>query len=664
MGPRSVPLLPLLLALLGRSDAGRAEGCDLQPVTEEPPIIISYVTSTVPRGCISNSSMNTGHEVHVLSVKWSKDSPVPLMVTVTPRANPCSRPAVLILLCSHCFATVTSPCSNLVIHTDAHLSPETIRAPNPEPPVVSSEKQLLTWALDKYKGITSYSELHDPRRVLLYLGEDAHSPPECIPQEHFNAILNLETEVFFYGVKGCSRSDAQSTRAAHIIHLQSEPSSPITEVNLTVDCPGNSVGSQMLILQGKANFSWSLSLKCNINFLVSGKYKLLPLVSTLITGQLLPDTEQDLIATAFEKNYSVIASYSAIPASTHISLEIQGHEMVNMPVTTTPLVITQPPDLPHQVLLTLKPWKCTDETMEIIIIRSYLEPIKDVVNITLRDISCQAEKNATHFMLKSPLSHCGTSLEGRGYANNELILSLAKDAVFRSVRVGFQCEIPRELFLRLFPTAAFEAPQTELEINKEAFVQASMRWMDHPADLQLKECWLVASGREPVLLVQGGEARGAGVAVLEGPPSSLGRKVWRFRFTYTIPEGGHIPFSAILKCKAGLQNDTIFEKVLEVTVKDAWRPLSYRGLGLAAVLGITFGAFLIGALLTAGLWYIYSHTPGFQHGASLGEQQHQPQHRQHPEHPLLHQQHGLTPPGPPEPAQPPANGLGDPPQCH
>lgn len=80
-----------------------------------------------------------------------------------------------------------------------------------------------------------------------------------------------------------------------------------------------------------------------------------------------------------------------------------------------------------------------------------------------------------------------------------------------------------------------------------------MRWMDHPADLQLKECWLLAAGREPLLLLQGGEARGAGVAVLEGPPSSHGRKVWRFRFTYTVPEGRHIPFSAILKCKAGLQ---------------------------------------------------------------------------------------------------------------
>ncbi|XP_058709695.1 endoglin isoform X1 [Poecile atricapillus] len=662
MGPRSVPLLPLLLALLGRPDPGRAEGCDLQPVAEEAPITLSYATSTVPRGCVSNSSMDTAHEVHVLSVKWSKASPVPLKVTVTPGADACRRPAVLILLCTRCSATITSPCSNLIIHTDAHLSPETIRAPNPEPSMVSSEGKLLTWVLDTYGGITSYSELQDPRSVQLHLGEDARSPPECTPQEHFNAALHLETEVFFHGVKGCSRSDTQSTRAAHIIHLQSEPSSPIREVNLSLSCPDNYAGNQILILQSKVNFTWSLFLKCPIQLMVSGSYKMVSLFPMLFPGELLPDTEQDLIAKAFEKNYSVIASYSAIPASTHISLEIQGHEMVEMPVATTPT--PQPPDLPHQVLLTLKPWKCTDETMEIVIIRSYLEPIKDVVNITLRDISCQAEKNATHFMLKSPLNHCGTSLEGRGYANNELILSLAKDAVLRSVRVGFQCEIPRELFLRLFPTAAFEAPQTELEINKEAFVQASMRWMDHPADLQLKECWLVASGREPVLLVQGGEARGAGVVVLEGPPSSHGRKIWRFRFTYTVPEGGHMPFSAILKCKAGLQNDTIFEKVLEVTVKDAWRPLNYRGLGLPAVLGITFGAFLIGALLTAGLWYIYSHTPGFQHGASLGEQQHQPQHRQHPEHPLLHQQHGLTSPGHPEPTKPPADGLGDPLQCH
>lgn len=80
-----------------------------------------------------------------------------------------------------------------------------------------------------------------------------------------------------------------------------------------------------------------------------------------------------------------------------------------------------------------------------------------------------------------------------------------------------------------------------------------MRWDDYPADLQLKECWLVAPGTEPLLLVQANKAQSSSVAVLEEPPGSRARKVWRFRFTYAVPEGGHVPFSATLKCKAGLQ---------------------------------------------------------------------------------------------------------------
>lgn len=80
-----------------------------------------------------------------------------------------------------------------------------------------------------------------------------------------------------------------------------------------------------------------------------------------------------------------------------------------------------------------------------------------------------------------------------------------------------------------------------------------MRWDDYPADLQLKECWLVAAGTEPLLLVQANKAQSSSVAVLEEPPGSRARKVWRFRFTYAVPEGSHVPFTAALKCKAGLQ---------------------------------------------------------------------------------------------------------------
>ncbi|NXT24889.1 EGLN protein, partial [Syrrhaptes paradoxus] len=553
--------------LVFHPEPGRAEGCDLQPVTAKLPITLSYTTSTVLRGCVSSSSLHTGHEVHVLSIQWSKVSrgvPAhchPSTVTL-PR-----HPSTVTPQC-HCRTGIPalSPCTAALSPQDAHLGPKTTVALGPEPSMATSEEQLLAWTRGAYGGITSYSELRDPRWVQLLLGEDAGSPPDCVPQERFNAALHLKTEVVFHGVKGCSRGDAQSTRAAHIVRLQPEPSFPVTEVNLSLSCPEGAVSNQILILQSRLNLTWSFSFNnCHIQFLVSGNYKIASISPALHSGELLPDTEQGLIAKAFEKNYSVIASYSVIPTSTHISLEMQEHETIRRaPPTPTPPAPTAD-SLPHVLLLMLQPWKCTDETMEIVIARSHLEPIKDVVNITLRDISCQAEKNATHFMLRTPLNDCGTSLKVRGQANNELILNLAKGAVLRSVRVAFQCKIPRELFLRLFPTADFKVPQTELELNKEAFVQV--------------------------------------------PPAPHGAGGGSSHPRASIPDCVCPPGSPHFSPQPPpLQNNTIFEKILEVTVKDSWRPPNNHGLGLAAVLGITFGAFLIGALLTAGLWYIYSHT--------------------------------------------------------
>ncbi|KAM8796654.1 endoglin [Eudromia elegans] len=612
--PRShaPPALLLLLVLLCcapvHAEPGSATGCELQPVPTAPLVTLSYTTSTVPRGCVSSSSLQTAQEVHVLSVSAAQGSAFLLRVSAARRTGGCARQAVLVLHCARCSVTIASPCPNLLVRTNAVVSPG-VNVSSLELPEAAGEQELLRWAQDVYGGVTSYSELQEPRWVLLHLGEDGGSPVQCVPRARFEAAPHLEAEVVYRAVRGCSSGPAESARAAHIVHVQPDRSSAITEVNVSLNCAKVAGDNQILILQSRLNLTWSLSVNnCHIQFLASGTYRIVDMSTELLQGQALPDTEQGLVAKAFEKNYRVIASYSSIPLSSRVTMEIREREVSREPPTTPVPTLPGPEMLSHRLLLTLQPWKCTDDTMEIVIARSHLEPIKDVVNITLRDTRCQAERNATHFTLRAPLARCGTSLQSRGRAHNELLLSLARGSSLRSVAVPFECEIPRELFLRLFPTAAFEAPHTELEVNKEAYLQASMRWEDYPAELQLQECRLAAPGAEPLLLVVADKAQGAGVAVLEGSPSSRARKVWRLRFTYAVPEGGRVPFSASLTCKAGLQNTTIFEKVLEVTVKDVWRPQNNRGLGLAAVLGITFGAFLIGALLTAGLWYIYSHT--------------------------------------------------------
>ncbi|NXW56204.1 EGLN protein, partial [Eurystomus gularis] len=595
-------------SLVFHPDSGRAEGCNLQPVTTEPPITLSYTTSMVPRGCVSSSSRGTSHEVHILVIEWSKGCLPGLTLTCILHAK--ERLSTLSPVPESGVPCLPPPQLSLQLSTqDADIDSGTTTALDIKLLMDTSKKWLQAWAQELYGGITSYSELRDPRWIRLHLGEDSSSPPDCIPQENFNAMLHLETEVFFHGTKGCSRGDAQSTRAAHIISLQPEPSSSITEVNLTLTCPESTVREQILILQSQTNPTWFLSVNnCHIQLLVSGRYELLHMSSPRIPGEHLPDTEQGLVAKAFEKNYSIIASYSAIPTSTHISLDIQEHETVRRaPVTPTPLTSTTI-SMPNMLLGTLQPWKCTDETMEIIIARAHLQLIKDVVNITLRDFRCQAEKNATHFMLKTPLSHCGTLLEGRDQAKNELILSLTNGTVLWNVRVAFQCNIPRELFLRLFPTAAFEGPQTELEVNKEVFVQVPPPpWCQAGGG----QCNPPSPHDATTMLVPTIDSSLVGLSHAAGWVGPI-----QDRHPKT-PDCMGPPSPVLLPgCGGALlspqplrpQNTTIFEKVLEVTVKDSWRPPNTRGLGLTAVLGITFGAFLIGALLTAGLWYIYSHT--------------------------------------------------------
>lgn len=50
-------------------------------------------------------------------------SAFPLNVSVVPPAHGCTRSPVLILLCARCSATVTSPCSNLLVRTVSATAP-------------------------------------------------------------------------------------------------------------------------------------------------------------------------------------------------------------------------------------------------------------------------------------------------------------------------------------------------------------------------------------------------------------------------------------------------------------------------------------------------------------------------------------------------------------
>uniref|UniRef100_A0A8D0HTD8 Endoglin n=1 Tax=Sphenodon punctatus TaxID=8508 RepID=A0A8D0HTD8_SPHPU len=189
----------------------------------------------------------------------------------------------------------------------------------------------------------------------------------------------------------------------------------------------------------------------------------------------------------------------------------------------------------------------------------------------------------------------------------QLVLTL--DSSQEKITVPFECVLPEKLFVELDRTPEFSSPSTVVEVNKVTYVQVSLRTASRPLSLVLQECSLSTLDKAPLqLLIRVDEPQEPSVQILNSPHYIHG-KIWRFSFIYRTGDQGWSPPSFTLLCRVHLQpsEGDSYEHSVEVTLKThAVQPP--QSLGMAAALGITFGAFLIGALLTAMLWYIYSHT--------------------------------------------------------
>ncbi|XP_019366092.1 PREDICTED: endoglin [Gavialis gangeticus] len=602
--------------------------CTLRPIGLNSDVQVSYTTSRTIRGCVSNSTVGKDREVHVLNVKsLTKDPFLHLSVSLERKAP--ERKVVLAIYSSKSGAVSLHSWpfkessrqdskQNGIVRAQVLIFEDGTEARQENALLSDNSEELVKWAVTTYGGITSYTELENPRHILFRLGEDASSPPDCHPQAGFNARHYLEAELLSSDVKTCT-SNEMKEKEAHILWVRGpeDPSSWVTEVNVDVSCQNGEVPQnlqRMLILQSQPNMSWLLSLQQDMQIMASGNYTL-KAIPIKVAGNNLPNTEQGLINRVLEMNYSIIASYLDIPSASNVTIRIQKCAPNDVISTTT--ATGQSVSLESKIrseLNLMKPWKCTNDSIEIAI-PSYLIPGLNlpINEVTLQDSSCKATNNGSQFVLMSLLEKCSTVVKDGIHVTDELILTLVSPP--QKIQVPFVCQIPvqdREMSLQLFHNPEFTPPSTTvLETNKVAYVQVQL-WMKDKPELEQLECQLELAGQEPLLLVKDNNPCDPTVKILQPPEPTLDRKAQRFSFIYSPGEDQRAPPTASLLCRIALQysfgNSTVLKKALKMTLQDSKFPPQNPGLGMGAVLGITFGAFLIGALLTAALWYIYSHT--------------------------------------------------------
>ncbi|XP_007942491.1 endoglin [Orycteropus afer afer] len=630
MDRSSLPLVVAFLLAISSTSLAETVHCDLQPVDPERGEV-TYTTSQVSKGCVAQIP-NTTLEVRVLFLEFPRAlSELELTFEASEQNHIQPREVLLVLYVNkNVFLRLQAPgiplqlaCNPSLVTFQGSPGINTTQLPS-----FTIKHQLLEWAATK-GSIASVAELNDPRYILLRLSQDqetevrgfAQGPkslagslnldsklqPFCLPEERLDMGRTLEWQPRTL-VRGCRLEGVAGHKEAHILRVLPGPAVKPQTVTVKVEL-SCTLGDPdaILILQGPPEVSWLIDATHNMQIWTTGKYSFKIFPEKNIPGFVLPDTPQGLLGEARKLNASVVASFVELPLASAVSLRAPscggGPQTSPAPVQTT-----LPKDSCNQeLLMALIQPTCSNDVMTLVLNKELASAVHcTVTGLTFRDTSCQAEDSDAKFVLRSAYSKCGTKVT-ENVISNEVVIHFLSSSSPQQKEVHCIKMESLSFQLGLYLSPSFLQASNTIELGQLVFVQLSVSQSISELVFQLDSCHLdLGPEADTVELIQNQAAKGSCVSLL--PPSPDGDLRFSFLLRgYMVPT----PKAGTLSCTVGLHPRTRsqeVQRVVSVHLNIISPGLTDKGLVLPAVLGITFGAFLIGALLTAALWYIYSHT--------------------------------------------------------
>lgn len=607
MLPLVITLLLVIYSFVPTSLAERA-GCDLQPV-DPTRGEVTYTTSQVSEGCVAQAA-NAVREVHVLFLDLPRTLSEVELTLQASKQNGTEAREVLLVFISNKNVLVELQAPEIPLHLAYNSSLAIFKGSkvNVTPlPSLTSKEQILEWAATK-GSITSIAALDDPKSIVLRLGQDPKAPSTCLLEAQKDMGVTLEWQPRTQTpVQGCRLEGVTGHKEAYILRiLPGSEAGPRTVVTVTVKLSCTS-GDAVLILQGPSYVSWLIDTNHNMQIWTTGEYSIKIFPENNIRGFALPDTPQGLIGEARKLNASIVASFVEIPLASDVSLTASscGGALQTSPA---PIVTTPPKDTCSPMLLmSLIQPKCGNDVMTLALNKKHVQTLQcTITGLAFWDSSCQAKDQDGHLVLSSTYSSCGMKVTDH-VISNEVIINLPSG--FPPLRKKVQCidmdSLSFQLGLYLSPN--FLQASNTIELGQQGFVQVSMSPLISEVSVQLDSCHLdLGPEGDMVELIQSRAAKGSCVSLLSPSPEGDPRFSFLLR-VYMVPT----PTAGTLTCNLALHPSTLSQEVyktVSMRLNIVSPDLSGKGLVLPSVLGITFGAFLIGALLTAALWYIYSHT--------------------------------------------------------
>ncbi|XP_078282074.1 endoglin-like [Rhinoraja longicauda] len=624
----NILLVIILIALGSQNQIGAApiKECKIEKVGVNHPVTISQVV----RYCVCRGNSTTNENVYFFDSIVPPSGLPQIALTVQPISV--NKTMILILNSNQ---AVFWNLSSINIPFIAHYPNHSIASPG-KPKTNSNSAHQLNQFKGTCTSFTTFAKPENVEAIIIKVKEDEMHVHKCEQHPPINTEYYQDYELLHQNLRGCVTSDQHVTSQLHIIVVAASRNATMKPFNMDIKFTHGSNCHKckiLLVIQSAQPLTLNItgevpSLKLKVSHETKG-----------ISPQLveihpnLPKTPQGLLKWAKDHEFPV-TSLTEIPLVDKIEVKINLNVGVNH-------ISTLHPESPSKFM---KSVSCGELGMEITVSKFKKNSIRE---ITLLDDKCKGSSNGTHFYLKYfSYTECKTteSVDGHNYINKLKIKFSNGVEIIHDIlcpHVQTICDILKlnnindGRNIRIHELPDFKKPSAKLyncttvygEVSVASLISGMFKQIQHNCSLIPKfTTSSVQKGlslRDMPLTLTNLEPRQA----MCGQSEILYN---RFQFTFHNVWSPVVE-DVVMECNTGyciepnkchsvgkiskaLKIDNNSPKQLDCpksqdpTNSRPGDSSEIQGLEMTAVLGIVFGAFIIGALLIAALWYIYSHT--------------------------------------------------------
>nr|XP_048688320.1 transforming growth factor beta receptor type 3-like isoform X6 [Caretta caretta] len=573
----------LLLLLWGQSAAAWHWAlCQARPLSSHHPVLGFWERIHAGTGCASRGRSASGREVHVLILRGLAGRMGARQVSLELGPAPHGR-APIFVLSSQAPVVWSLQTAQVALGEQwtFQVSPgsrvsalggvSVIETRLPQTP-----RGLLRWAHEEHGGVSSLAAYWGVNTVYVRLGDDGVSPDACKPRRNFLSPTHFASDVQPRPLRGCLTSDPPWDPEVHVILSKGARPRPPAHLTVELQAPQGCCSPRLeliVVLKSEGATSWLVRIHH-----MAGRLRVLASHKVSVS---CTEPEPDL---ALSSSMSLGLAYASDPMAWAMEQGLPGvtsyteAEQVNRFLVIVGL--DGDPKAPHPSIppprsAKISPmiWErsrvapggrsavglagalsvaCLSERVIAHVNKDMLQAARlSPARVTLRDPSCAAQSNGTHFLLESSLAGCGAlripalgPTSGIVRYQNAVVLRgsgpgvalggsplPARQAEDSSESIEFSCSSPSLsqpsrsaksildlpfhlgrvlLSLEVYSSEAFTKAQGPCTVsaNSRVFVEAALAAFDPWLSFSIRLCFLSPSSSSsldsPYILVRGG----------------------------------------------------------------------------------------------------------------------------------------------------------------